>query len=329
MQAPRRYARPVVTRSKVVLEMAAELAVNNDWAFQQASVTLRPQGGDETGVCLFGCDSHEAIESVARGEVHLAIINPAEPLTLAVRGTGPFKEPIPLRAIAVIPSLDSYAFTVSERTGLNSLEDIRDQKYPLRVSLRGQRDHSNHFLEKVVFETLGFSLDDIVKWGGEVRYDHGLPNGISTSGANYDVTRIDLAKRGDIDAIFDEAVNAWLGLALDTGFRAIPLKEPVVEKLESMGFRRSLLKKERWPKLPGDVLSLDFSGWPIYTHANVSDEVVTSFCAALEARKDQIPWQGDGPLPLESMCKDSPEGPLDIPLHPAAERFWAKCGYLK
>ncbi len=329
MQQRPRYARPVVTRSKLVLEMAAQLATDNSWPLQQASITLRPQGGDANPVVLFGSDSYEAIDQVARGEVHLAIINPAEPLTLAVRGTGPFKEPIPLRAIAVIPSLDSYAFTVSERTGLTSLEDIRDQKYPLRVSLRGQRDHSNHFLEKVVLETLGFSLDDIVKWGGEVRYDPGLPNGVSTSGANYEVTRIDLAKRGDIDAIFDEAVNAWMGLALDAGFRALPLKEPVVDKLESMGFRRSLLKKERWPKLPADVLALDFSGWPIYTHANVSDEVVSSFCAALEARKDHIPWQGEGPLPLERMCKDTPEGPLDIPLHPAAERFWAKCGYLK
>ncbi|HEX9880062.1 MAG TPA: hypothetical protein VGB25_07705, partial [Candidatus Binatia bacterium] len=167
MQARRRFARPVATRSKVVLEMAAELAVNNDWPFQQASVTLRPQGGEETGICLFGSDSHEAIEGVRRGEVHLAIINPAEPLTLAVRGTGPFKEPIALRAIAVIPSLDAYAFAVSERTGLKSLEEIREKKYPLRVSLRGQRDHSNHFLEQVVLETLGFSLDDIVKWGGE------------------------------------------------------------------------------------------------------------------------------------------------------------------
>ncbi len=329
MQQRSRYARPVVTRSKLVLEMAGQLAVDNNWPLQQASITLKPQGGDAKPVVLFGSDSHEAIDQVARGEVHLAIINPAGPLTMAVRGTGPFKEPIPLRAIAVIPSLDSYAFTVSERTGITSLEDIRDQKYPLRVSLRGQRDHCNHFLEKVVLETLGFSLDDIVKWGGQVRYDPGLPNGTSTSGANYDVTRMDLARRGEIDAIFDEAVNAWLGLALDAGFRALPLKESTVEKLESMGFRRSLLKKERWPKLPADVLALDFSGWPIYTHANVPDEVISSFCAALEARKEHIPWQGEGPLPLERMCKDTPEGPLDIPLHPAAERFWAKCGYLK
>lgn len=323
-----RYVRPVVTRSSLVLELANELSSTNSWPYQQASVTLRPQGGDETGVVLFGSDSHETIDLVARGEVHLAIINPAEPLTLAVRGTGPFREPIPLRAITVIPSLDSFAFAVSERTGLTSLEEVREQRYPLRVSLRGQRDHCNHFLEQIVLATIGFSLEDITAWGGEVRYDPGLPNGISTSGKDYEETRMDSLRRGEIDAIFDEAVNAWVGLALDAGMRILPLKEPLMQKLEAMGFRRSLIKKERWPKLPGDVLTSDFSGWPIYTHANVADEVVSSFCAALEARKNRIPWQGEGPLPLERMCKDSPEGPLDIPLHPAAERFWAERGYL-
>ena len=72
----------------------------------------------------------------------------------------------------------------------------------------------------------------------------------------------------------------------------------------------------------------DFSGWPVYTHAATPDDVVTGFCQALEGCKDRIPWQGEGPLPLERMCKDSPEGPLDIPLHPAAEQFWRERGYL-
>jgi len=49
----------------------------------------------------------------------------------------------------------------------------------------------------------------------------------------------------------------------------------------------------------------------------------------LEARKDRILWQGQGPLPLEHMCRDTPEGPLDLPLHPAAERFWRAQGYLR
>ncbi|HLY66530.1 MAG TPA: hypothetical protein VKU60_13430 [Chloroflexota bacterium] len=33
-------------------------------------------------------------------------------------------------------------------------------------------------------------------------------------------------------------------------------------------------------------------------------------------------------LPLDSMCRETPAGPLNIPLHPAAERFWSDRGYL-
>jgi hypothetical protein len=51
-------------------------------------------------------------------------------------------------------------------------------------------------------------------------------------------------------------------------------------------------------------------------------------CEALEARKDRIPWYGEGPMRLDLMCKGTREGPLPIPLHPAAEAFWRKQGYL-
>ena len=323
-----RYARPVVTRSLLVLEMASRLAGDNDWPYQQASIRLRPQGGDAKGVEIFGSDSPDSIPLVASGEIQLAIVNPAEPVTLAVRGTGPFKQPIPLRAIAVIPSLDGFAFAVSKKSGITSLEEIRDRRFPLKVSLRGQRDHANHFLEREVLRALGFSMDDIASWGGEVRYDPGLPTGISTSGADVEVSRMERARRGEIDAIFDEAINSWVDQALDADMRILSLGEPLVQKLEAMGFRRFVISKKQYQKLDQDVLTLDFSGWPIYTHADVPDEVITAFCAALETSKERIPWQGEGPLPLERMCKDTPEGPLDIPLHPAAERYWRQCGYL-
>ncbi len=56
--------------------------------------------------------------------------------------------------------------------------------------------------------------------------------------------------------------------------------------------------------------------------------MVTRFCAGLEARRELIPWEGDGPLPLDMMCGDTPEAPLGTPLHPAAESFWKSQGYL-
>jgi TRAP-type uncharacterized transport system substrate-binding protein len=328
MMPPYLKARPVTTRSAVVLEIARELAGDNAWPLQQALVTMRPQGGGPRSVTLFGSDSPDAIEQVANGTVQLAMVNPAEPLTLAVRGTGPFKEPLPLRAIAVIPSYDQFAFAVSEKTGIRSLEELRDKRYPLRVSLRGQRDHGVHFFERVILGELGFSLQDIESWGGQVRYDAGLPDGMSTSGSEVKTSRLEMARNGEVDAIFDEAVVVWVNEVIDLGFRVLQLQEGFVHRLEAMGFRRGIIAKEVYPNLPHDVLTLDFSGWPIYTHANVADEVVSSMCAALERRKANIPWDGEGPLPLEVMCKDTHAGPLDVQLHPAAERYWRKLGYL-
>jgi hypothetical protein len=211
------------------------------------------------------------------------------------------------------------AFAVTERTGVKSLREIRERRLPLRISMRGQKDHALHPVVKEVLTMAGFSLDDIVSWGGQVRYDDGLPMKSNRFGA---------MQRGEVDMIVDEAVRGWANAALDAGMRILPLDDAMLIKLEGLGLRRALMPKARYPKLGADLPTLDFSGFAVYTHARVSDAIVTSICAALEARKDRIGWQEPGPLPLETMCRDTAEGPLVIPLHPAAERFWRGRGYL-
>jgi TRAP-type uncharacterized transport system substrate-binding protein len=315
-----KHPSPLVIRSRIMLEVASEVIGMDQWPYRQARVNLRDQVGLEWKLSLFGSDTVEAIEEVARGDVHFATINPSSPLTMAHRGRGPFTEAIPVRAIAVIPTQDQFAFAVSEKTGLESFTDLRERRYPLRVSLRGQKRHSVHLVVKEVLAQAGITLDDLVSWGGQVRYDEGMPDGRNRLGA---------AQRGEVDAIFDEAVKRWTNQALDAGMRFLPLEEEHITRLEEAGFRRATLSKALYPKLPGDVTTVDFSGWPIFTHADVPDDIVRSFCIALDNRKDRIPWQGEGPLPLERMCEDNPEGPLDVPLHPAAEIYWRERGYLK
>src|ERR1043166_7177404 len=237
-------------RSHLVLEVASELVDGGDWPYRQARIGLREQGADNWAVVLFGSDTPAGIDEVARGQAQVAIINPAAPLTLALRGKGPFATAIPVRAITVIPSLDQLAFAVSEQTGLTSLADIRDRRFPLKVSLRGQMDHSVHMVVKEVLAAAGFSLDDIISWGGQVRYDEGLPKVPARLGA---------VERGEVDAIFDEAVQNWLNLALDLKMRVLPLEESLLERLEQIGFRRGVILKARFPKLQHDVSTLDFS----------------------------------------------------------------------
>jgi len=319
LRPARMRTHPHTTRSRLMLEVASQLVSQKDFLYLQARVSLREQGADEWPVTLFASDSPATIHEVAAGKVQFAMINPSMILKLAALGSAPFKEPIPLRVIAVLPASDQMGFAVKQNTGLRSFSDIGARKFPLRVSLRGQPDHSLHVITNHVLAAAGFSLGDIVSWGGEVRYDGGMP---------YGSNRIGAVERGEIDAIFDEGVSSWGSMALELGMTFLPLDGMILRRLEGAGLRRNLIEQKKFPRLSVDVPTLDFSGWPIYTRENTSDNLVIDFCRALEGSKDRVPWAKDAPLPLAQMVRDTSEGHLEVPLHPAAERFWRERGYL-
>ncbi len=310
---------PHTTRSRLMLEVASALVNRRDWPLLQARVSLREQGSDDWPLTLFGSDSPATIHEVAAGKVQFAMINPGMILKLAALGGAPFSAPIPLRIIAVLPALDQMVFAVKQETGLKSITDIRDRKFPLKLSLRGQPDHSLQVIINHVCAAAGFTLDDVVSWGGEVRFDAGMP---------YGHNRIGAVHRGEIDAIFDEGASAWGNMALDLGMTFLALPEALLQSLEAVGLRRGMIEKNSFPKLSADVPTLDFSGWPIYTLASTPDSLVRDFCRALEESKALIPWAKAEPLPLAQMVRDSAEGHLEVPLHAAAEAYWREQGYL-
>jgi TRAP-type uncharacterized transport system substrate-binding protein len=303
-----------------MLQTASVLVSGRESPYQQAQIQIRPQGRFPWSYTLWGSDTPDALWAVARHEVDVAIINPSGPLTMAYRGKGPFTEPVPLRAITVIPSLDWLGFVVKESTGITSLADVKARKFPLRVSLRGQTGHSTHLYIDTVLAAYGFSLDDIVSWGGQVSYDEGMAFGSLRAGK---------AAAGEVDAVFDEGLTRFIPMAVEMGLRILPLEEPILRQMEDMGFRRATIKRSMFPTLPADVETLDFSGWPVFTRADVPDEFIYEFCRALDQQKNVIPYQKAGPLPLERMWKSSDDTPLDVPLHAGAERYWSEAGYMK
>src|SRR5712692_7239096 len=211
-----------------MLEAASEMVGDASFPERQITLSLRVQGAGDWPLTFFASDTPDAIDEVIDGRAQIAIVNPAEPLTLAYRGTGPYREPLPVRVITVIPSEDQMAFAVTESSGLRSIEDIGERRFPLRIGMRAQRDHSSHWFVNQVFGAAGFSLDDVIAWGGEVQYLARIPQAPE---------RIEAVRRGGVDAIFDEAVNRWLYPAIDAGMRLLPLSESLLGKLEAMGFR--------------------------------------------------------------------------------------------
>lgn len=322
MKLPRELRPETATiRSRLVLEIASALVSRRDQPLKQAKVLLRlPRGDKEWRLSLFGSSTTEGIEAVARREVDLAITNPAASLSLAVRGNGMFEAPCPVRPIAVIPSSDQCLFGVRADYGIRHVEEIGERRLPLSLSLRGEPDHYLHPMLDDILATCGFSLADLESWGGSVRREGRLPY--------FNGPRFDAFRRREIDAIFDESVSNWCNEAPTAGMQILNLREDTVRKLEGIGYRRSVVRKVDFPNLPSDVLTLDFSGWPIVVHQDADDALIAQICGALDTRATEIPWQSPGPLPIARMCLDAPDTPQLVPMHPAAERYWRSKGYL-
>ena len=95
--------------------------------------------------------------------------NPVGLSRMAYLGVGFYKRRIPLRAIGVFPTWDRLIFAVRKDSGIQSLEDIKKQKYPLRISTRrkGKLQTTLYAIEEVL-KVYGIRLSDIERWGGKV-----------------------------------------------------------------------------------------------------------------------------------------------------------------
>ena len=140
---------------------------------------------------------------VANGHLEMAMVNPSGLLTQAYRGVGMFDKPLPLRAIGVYPTWDWFIFVVNPKTGIKSLWDIKKQQYPLHVSVKEDVTHSTRVMIDQVLGFYGYSLADIISWGGK----------LNVTGAPADPRRMTLLPDGKLDAIFDEGLAIWFNEA--------------------------------------------------------------------------------------------------------------------
>lgn len=272
----------------------------------------------------FATGSFSEIIGVANGLYSLAWINPSVMLTMAYRGTGVFRKPLPLRTVATFPSFDVMGFAVHESTGITSLEQIKQERIPLRVStgfvpksdLTGS---ATMFTVAATLKAAGFSLADIKKWGGKI---HSVPRPSAPA-------RRTAIADGSVNAVFDEGIKSWGQSALDSGFRYLPIEGPVLRRLKALGYRTSAMSRCGFRGMKQDVPTVDYSGWPMIVHADMPDKVAYALCEAIEQRKRVIPTDNFKPLNMKQLCADDGEAPFDVPLHRGARRFYRERGYLK
>ena len=256
--------------------------------------------------------------AVVKGELEMAFVNPSGCLTQAYRGTGLFSEPLPVRVVASYPSWDRFVTLIHPRTGLTSLAQIKERRYPLRLSIREDPTHSTRGLIDQMLALYDFTLADLESWGGTFQLN----------GPPHDPRRMNAIHAGEVDAVFDEGIPAWLDEALAEGLEPVPLEEHVLQGLEALGWRRAVVPASKFAHLKEDHTCIDYSGWPLYTRESLPDEIAYKVCAAFNARAGAIPWDPDSYTGIDQLGRDTEATPIDVPLHPGAAQWYREQGFI-
>ncbi len=257
--------------------------------------------------------------AVCRNELEAAMINPSGLLTQAFRGTGLFPQPLPVRILAVYPSLDHFVYLIHPRTGLKSLGEIKEKKYPLRLSIREDATHSTRVLVDQTLAAYGMSLKDIESWGGSFQLN----------GGPGDQRRLDALTAGSVDAVFDEGLPLWFDRALAAGMKPVTLDDFAFKFLvDELGWRKYTIERGRFKNLAEAYTCIDYSGWPIYTRASLPEQDAYDVCNAIFARSDNIYWE-ESFTGIGQLGQDTDATPRDVPLHPGAEKWYREHGFIK
>ncbi len=308
-------------RSKMLWEIALGIAGDPSIRYYEdrdVSIVIGNGSGEAFTPALRMAPGSPALaHAVCRGDLELAFVNPSAMLTQAYRGTGLYSEPLPVRVIASYPSYDRFVAAVHPRLGITSLAQVAEGRMPLRVSVREDATHSTRVLLDQLLPLYGFTLPDFEAWGGSLQLN-GPPG---------DARRLEGIRDGSIDVVFDEGIPAWLNTGLEHGLQPLELEDDVLSRMEAIGWRRVVLPKDHFPLLERDIVTIDYSGWPLYTRASLPDETAYKVCGAIAERAEYIRWE-DSYTGIAQIGVETEATPLDVPLHPGAERWFREHGYL-
>ncbi|MFT4214971.1 MAG: TAXI family TRAP transporter solute-binding subunit [Microbacterium sp.] len=263
------------------------------------------------------------VRALGRGLIDIAIVTPVNVAAMALDGSGPFRDdpPVPmLRGLATLPHRDAMLAVARRDLGLRHLSDAASSAQPLRISMGlGDPNGFMGFAAEAVLDASGIHLDDVLAAGGDI-LRHESPFAV-----------IDDLLEGRADIAISEAIMTpkWQQLGADGGFTFLGLSDAEERAAsERSGLGAIGIPAGRFAGLDHSIRAVDYAGWAVLTTDRLDDEVaeliaeaVCVHAAALERHYRHIPVDGS-PLTYPIIAASAARMPL--PLHPAAERVYAR-----
>jgi TRAP transporter TAXI family solute receptor len=266
-----------------------------------------------TGVPGAGGVGNPKRVSIGEGQVKFGF-SYAPFLMSAVAGKPPYDKAYPnLKAVCGLIT-NAFHFIGAKDLNIMTVSDIKKRKIPLRLGT-GPSGSTELFAMQAIFEAMGLSLDDLVKWGGKIEK-------VLTSG------RTDLWKDRHIDAwegFINPPSSAVTQVLMARPGNLIGLEKPLRDALiKKWGFVDYILPAGiyKGQDKPLETLGLTMV---LFARDDVPDNIAYLMAKGVSQMKDKLikvnagftNWKPEG------MCNG-----LGIETHPGAMKFYKEKGWL-
>jgi TRAP transporter TAXI family solute receptor len=232
-----------------------------------------------------------------------------------------------LRAIANVSQVFWLPFAVTHETRLTSIEQIKERKFPLRIltshatvpgGLGSYRDLPAFLTEKI-FEAYGFTLEDIVRWGGK----HWTRENGGTQAI----------REHNFDAILRRATSgyypasrSWYDATMLNNMRFLPFAQNVLDELgKKYHVRPGFLPRNFYRGVDEKVPVFYFPYMTIYVSRHMDEELAFTAAKSLDAHPEYyLEVHYPTVYNPHTACQD-----MGVPFHPGAERYYRSRGYIK
>lgn len=252
---------------------------------------------------------------VGTHEIDMAFVFPPFMAT-AREGVKPFDKPYPdLRGVVKGFGLAVGQFIVAEDTGITSIKEIFEKKYPLKVAV-DRVGTTDEWLLRKIFEYYDVDYETIKSWGGDVQH------------AGYGDQAV-LIKDRHVDALFGNISVPWTA-AMEAGIarkiRVLPFPEDLQKYLiEKYSFSESEIPAGTYGVVDKPLRTVA-SITTLCAHKDVPEDVIYRITKIICENVDRVRSVHDAAKVFDP--KNAWDN-LGAPLHPGAEKYYKEAGYIK
>ena len=240
-------------------------------------------------------------------------------LTAAARdGISPYTSKV-TRVCTLMNIQDPQNFNVLVRRvlGIDSIDQIREKKMPVRISTGPQGGNSEVY-GRWLFEAYGISFEELETWGGKAFPS--TMDGVIEAVQN---------NQADI-VIWNGSGESWhiAEILKSMPFKALPISPEVAAKMEKEhGFRPALLPKEYYKGQIADADVPTICDWlEILVPASMPEETAYKITKAVA---ESLEFLSQGNPDWKKVTEDKMPQDFVLPMHPGAERYYRERGWIK